>query len=215
MNTGSQNGHIEHAHLNEEWIRKYQSKSLAAEELEAAGRHLSDCGSCRRVVLERMGPVRLPEELSELPEPLHLSYEQITAYIDDKLGGADRERVDAHTFICASCSREIEDLRKLDAMLAEPEAEVKTEPARVSLWERLAQAFRVPGAVPKFGMALGAVVLGVFLLLPLKFGGGGGGGDIDNLVRRAGSASPGLSFGGLALVVGGVLYIVYRLLRRR
>ncbi len=215
MNTESQNWHTEPTHLDEEWIRKYQSKSLAAEELETAGRHLSDCGSCRRVVLERMGPVRLPEELADLPEPLHLSYEQITAYIDGKPGGAEKERVEAHSFICSSCSREIEDLRKLDALLAEPEAEVKTEPARVSLWERMMQAFRVPGAVPKFGMALGAIVVGVLLLNPGGRAGSGGGG-FPNLIQEFGTGlHEGIHLGGYALVAAGVVYIAYLLMRRR
>jgi len=220
MSNGLQNGRAEQAHLNEEWISKYQSKSLGIEELQAASRHLSDCGNCRRVLLGRMGPIRLPEELAEMPEALHLSYEQITAYIDDKLVGADKERIEAHTFICATCSREIEDLRKLDAhlaepILAEPIREVKPEAPKVSLWERMAQAFQLPGAMPKFGMALGAIIVGAVLLIPGKFVGGGGGGQFDEMVRRTGTVSPGLSLGGMALVIGGVVYIVYRLRRRR
>jgi hypothetical protein len=215
MNTGSQNGRIEQAHLNEEWIRKYQSRSLAAEELEAAGRHLNDCGACRRVLLASMGAVRLPEELAELPEPLHLSYEQITAYIDGKLAGADKERVETHSFICGSCSREIADLRKLDALLAEPESEVKTEPSRVSVWERMAQAFRMPGAMPKFGLALGAIVVGFFLLSPRGQTGGNWSPHYDWFRGMGAGAHEVLHLGAYALIIGGVVYIAYRLLGRR
>ncbi len=214
MSTGSQNGRIEQAHLNEEWIRKYQSKSLAVEELQAGGRHLSECGTCRRVLLSRMGPVRLPEELAEIPEALHLSYEQITAYIDGKLNSAAAERVEAHTFICASCSREIADLRKLDAQLAEP-ALVKEPPVpRGSLKERFAQFVRMPALAREFGLAFGAVVAGIFLLLPGGHGGGQGTNAVG-LMHLGSSAHQGLNLGAYALVIAGLVYMVYRFWRRR
>ncbi len=210
MSAGSQNGHAGHAHLNEEWIRKYQSKSLAVEELQAAGRHLKDCGACRRVLLSRMGPARLPEELAEMPESLHLSYEQITAYIDGQLAGADKERAEAHTFICASCRREIKDLKKLDAQLAAPVAEAKPIVPKLSLWERMTQAFRVRGAMPKFGLAFGAIIAGIFLLFP----GGRGGPSNPDLHHVASELHTGLHLGGYALVIGGAFYIVFRMWRR-
>ena len=145
---------------------EYQSKSLAVQELQAAGRHLGECGTCRRVLLARIGPVPLPEELAEMPEVLHLSYEQITGYIDGQLSGPDKEKVEAHVFICASCSREIDDLRKLDTQLATPAVEVKPEVSKLSLWQKITNAFKVPGGVPRFGLAFGAIVLGMFLLFP-------------------------------------------------
>lgn len=211
MSAGSQNGRTEPVHLNEEWIRKYQSKSLATQELQAAGRHLGECGTCRRVLLARVGPLRIPEELGEIPEVLHLSYEQITDYIDGQLMGKEKERVEAHAFICASCNREIEDLRRLDARLATPVAEVKRDVAKVSLWERMTQAFRVPGAGSRFGMAFGAIVAGIFLLVPggLKTGISNHGNEVVLDFRE------GLHLGGYALVIAGAVYIVYRLFRRR
>ena len=210
MSAGSQNGHSGNAHLNEEWIRKYQSKDLAAEELQAAGHHLKDCGSCRRELLAQMGPVRLPEELAEMPEALHLSYEQITGYIDGQLEGADKEKVEAHTFICASCRQEIKDLRKLDAQLAAPVAEVRPIVPKLSAWDRMMQPFRVPGAMPKFGLAFGAIVAGVFLLIP---------GppqtppnpDLHEVYLKL---HEGMHLGGYVLLVGGAFYIVYRMWRR-
>ena len=215
MSTGSQNGRIEHGHLNEEWIRKYQSKSLAVEEFQAGGRHLSDCGTCRRELLARMGRVRLPEELAEIPEALHPSYEQITAYIDGRLGKTEKERFEAHTFICASCSREIEDLRKLDAQLAEPVAEVTPGEVKVSLWERMTQAFRVPGAMPKFGLALGAIVAGFFLLSPRGQPRENWSSHYDWLRGMGSGVHEALHLGAYALIIGGVVYIAYRLLGRR
>jgi hypothetical protein len=212
MSAESQNGRTEHGHLNEEWIRKYQSKGLAVQELQAAGRHLGECGTCRRVLLARIGPVRFPDELAEIPETLHLSYEQITGYIDGQLRGVDKEHVEAHAFICASCTREIDGLRKLDNQLAMPVAEVKPEVPKLSLWERISDSFRVPGGAARFGLAFGAIVAGVLLLIP--------GGRMARSVTNPGnevvlSFREGLHLGGYALVIGGVFYVAYRLLRRR
>lgn len=214
MSAGSQNGRLEPGHLNEEWIRRYQSKSLAAGELQAAGRHLKDCGTCRRVLLAQMGPMRLPEELADLPEALHLSYEQITGYIDGQLAGKDREVVEAHTFICENCRREVADLGKLEARLAVPAAEAKPSVPKLSLWERMTQAFRAPGAMPKFGVAFGAIVAGIFLLFP-------GGPRFGQQVPCCGPPDQwiaelhaGMHVGGYVLVMGGVFYIVYRMWRR-
>ena len=215
MSKGSQNGRPGQPHLNEEWIRKYQSKSLALQELQTGGRHLEGCGACRRVLLARMGPLQLPEELAEIPEALHLSYEQITGYIDGQLSAADNKHVEAHTFICGQCSREIDDLRKLGAQLAAPVVEVKAQVRKVSLWERMAQAFRLPGVAPRLGLAFGAVVAGVLLLIPGSRTGSAGGG-FTNLIRDFGPAAhERMHLGGYALLTAGVVYIVYRLLRRR
>ena len=211
MTAGSQNGRVDHGHLNEDWITKYQSKTLAMDELQAGGRHLTGCGTCRRALLARTGTLRLPEELTVMPEALHLSYEQISAYIDGQLAGADKERVEAHTYICESCSREIENLKTLDAQLAAPAPEVVPAVPKLSLWERMIQAFRVPGAMPKFGLAFGAIVAGVVLLFPATRGGIWSP-DLQQVVL---DHREGLHLGGYVLVLGGVFYIVYRMWRQR
>jgi hypothetical protein len=214
MSAGPQNGSAGHAHLNEEWIRKYESKSLAVEDLQAGSRHLSGCGSCRRTVLARLGPVRLPEELADIPDTLHLGYEQISDYIDGKLDKADKQKVEAHTFICASCSREIEALRKLDAQLASPAVADKAAVPKLSLPERMAQIFLAPGAAWKFGLAFGAIFAGVLLLVPAGPGGGVGP-NSTRLIHLGENAHHGLSLGGYALIVAGVVYVIYGMLRRR
>jgi hypothetical protein len=214
MSAGSQNGYPPQAHLTDEWIGKYQAKSLAVEDLESASRHLNDCGTCRRVLLARMGPVRLPEELAEMPEDLHLSYEEIAGYIDGKLDAAGRDQVEAHTFICTTCSSEIADLRRLDAQLAAPVAAVRPEATRRSLGQRIAQLFQVPGMTRELILALGAIVAGIFLLLPAGPGRESGP-YADTLTRLGADGRAGLHIGGYALVIGGVVYLLYRLWKRR
>lgn len=214
MSAHSQNGRVQDAHLNEELMQKYQTRSLAVEERRAADRHLSGCGSCRRVLLARMGAVQLPEEIAALPEPLHLSYEQMTAYIDGQLSGGDKDLVEAHTFLCASCSREIADLQRLDAQLAAPTVEVKAAAPKVSIGQRIAQFFAAPGRMRELGLALGAIVAGVFLF---QSGNRSGGGSpvAARIVHLGPGAASSLHLGGYALVTAGIAYIVYSLWRKR
>jgi predicted anti-sigma-YlaC factor YlaD len=217
MSAQSQNGRAaENVHLNEEMMQKYQTHRLAVEELRAADRHLSSCGTCRRILLARMGPLRLPEELAEVVEPLHLSYEQITAYIDGALTGADKELVEAHTFLCASCSREIADLRRLDQQLAAPAAtETKAVVPSVSITGWVRQFFAAPGRVREFGLAFGAIVAGFFLLFQAGQGGGEGGGSAARIMHLGAPGHAGLNLGGFLLLTAGVGYIAYSLWKKR
>ena len=212
MSSGAQNGRPESGgHLNQELIEKYQSRNLALEELQAADRHLNGCGICRRALLARMGLVRLPEELADIQEPLHLSYEQITAYIDGALSGVDKERVEGHTFICASCSREVADLKRLDAQLKAPEPVVAKVEAKPSLGRRIANFFAVPGRARELGLAVGAIVVGLFLFRV----GSVGGSPTATQIFLPGANSSASHLGGYALLAAGMVYLVYVLFRKR
>ncbi len=218
MSAQSQNGRHRDEHLDEDTIEKYRSHRLVVDELRAADRHLSGCGSCRRVLLARLGPVRLPDEITDLPEPLHLSYEHITAYVDNALSGADKERAEAHLFLCASCSREIAEVRKLDARLAAPAAEVKaggraSEP-REALGARLARFFAAPGRMREFGVALGAIVVG-FLLFQAGHGPSAVSRTAARFIHFSADSQDGLNIGGCVLVIVGTAYVLYSLFRKR
>jgi Putative zinc-finger len=217
MSAQSKNGRPHTLHLNEETMRKFQDRSLAVEERRAAHHHLNGCGSCRRALLARMGPVRLPEEIAEIPEPLHLSYEQITAYVDDQLDSAGKARADAHLFLCASCSRELAGLRKLDARLAASPARAIAAPVpepKEPLSTRIARYFRAPGRTRDLGLAFGVIVIGLFLFQA---------GDRTTAVSRTAArlihlgsdSSAGLSYGGYAFIAAGLAYMLFSLLRRR
>ncbi len=208
MSAQSQNGRHRDEHLDEDTIEKYRFHRLVVDELRAADRHLSGCGSCRRVLLARLGPVRLPDEITDLPEPLHLSYEHITAYVDNE----------AHLFLCASCSREIADVRKLDARLAASAAEVKaggqaSEP-REALGARLARFFAAPGPMREFGVALGAIVVG-FLLFQAGHGPSAVSRTAARFIHFSADSQDGLNIGGCVLVIVGTAYVLYSLFRKR
>ena len=218
MSAHSQNGRPRAGHLNEETMQRLKDRSLAVEELRAAHHHLNDCGSCRRKLLARIGPVRLPEEIADVSDPLHLSYEQITGYVDDALNPAEKARAEAHLFLCVSCSRELAGLRKLDAQLAAaPAMAAASAPApwpKESLAVRLARFFAVRGRARELGMAFGVIVIGLFL-----FQAGKGTTAVSRtaarLIHLGTDSSAGLSLGGYVLVAAGLAYMGYSLFRKR
>jgi hypothetical protein len=215
MSAQSKNGQAENAHLDEELMRKYQTHTLHGEELQLADRHLRLCGGCRRSLLARMGSVRLPEELADLPEPLHLSYEQITTYLDGALTGAEKESADAHLFLCASCSRELADLKRLDSQLAAQEpVDLKAREPRVSLAARIARFFAVPGRIREFGVAFGAIVLGV-LLFQAGHGTEQGSKTAARLIHLGANEHAGLNLGGIVLITAGLGYMLFSFIRKR
>ena len=216
MSAYSQNGRPRSLHLNEETMRRFQDRSLAQEEWHAAHQHLNQCGSCRRALRGRIGPLPLPEEIDAIPEPLHLGYEQITAYLDNTLRPADKQRAEAHLFLCVDCNREIEGLRKLDAQwAAEPVRTVETVPeSKLPLAVRLARFFRVPGRAREMGMAFGVIVMGLFL-----FQAGRGTTGVSRAAARVihlgADSNAGLSYGGYGFIALGLAYMLFSLFRKR
>ena len=206
------------AHLTREQMQSYRVRTLGPEELALAGQHLSGCDACRRALRSVMGPIVLPEEVKAMPEPLHLTYAQITAYLDGKSGLQEKERTEAHFFLCASCSRELEDLRRLDLQLAAPvveQSEVKAEP--IPLRQRLAQFFAVPGRSGQLGFASAAMIAGFVLLYraDLATESHVGVGGAAHVIRVGAELHPGLSLGGILLVGLGLGYLLYVLLKKR
>jgi hypothetical protein len=215
----SANGRATNAHLDEEILRKYQSRTLAGEDLRSADQHLSGCPGCRRVLLARMGPIALPPQAMEMPEPLHLTYEQISAYVDGKVAVADKERIEAHAFLCASCRREVAGIRRFDEQLAAQAVTVQAaaSPGN-SLIDRIARFFAVQGRTREFGLALGAIVAGFFLLYQADRtvrDGAPGGSDAARLIHLGANAHPGMNLGGFVLLTAGIGFIVYSLWRKR
>jgi len=203
MTTYSTNREPQAAHLSEDQMRRYRDRTLTIEERQAAGLHLGGCGACRRALLSRMGPVALPEEAASLPEPLHLSYEQITAYVDGKLAPTDKDRAENHLFICGSCRREVEE---------------KAAVQRTPFLQRLARFFAAPGRGREFGLAFGAIIAGFFLLYgagPAGQRGPESARGAARLMMSTAHAHPGLNVGGFLLVTLGLSYLAYSLWRRR
>jgi hypothetical protein len=103
-------------HLSAQQVEQYSKRQLAPEELLDAGDHLVVCEACR---LKLSNVEQLDNSLSVLREdfraearrsPEHLTYEQLSGYVDDHLDEVEREIVDSHAVVCAPCKEELRDL---------------------------------------------------------------------------------------------------------
>jgi hypothetical protein len=204
-------------HLSEGQLEAYQGRTLAGSDLLEVDGHLRECSSCRRLLLSRVESLILPEEVLTMTEPLHLSYEQIAAYVDGKLTGADQQQVEAHKFICKSCDREIADMVMLDQQLAISPAKVNAV-EQISLRTRIAQFFASPGRAREFGLAFGAIIVGAFVILQADRAPGAGAmgsGEAARLIHLGASGHPAMDLGGCLLVAIGLAYLGYSIWKKR
>ena len=148
-----------------------------------------------------------------------------------------KRQAESHLFLCASCSRELEGLKQLDAQMAESPAQAQeavqgarasvsvrrtVQPAKASAATpftlRMAEFFRVPGRIRDFGLAFGAMAAGILVLIQANYvttPGTGGSGDAARLLMPSVHGHPGLGMGGILLLLLGAGYLWYSLRRKK
>jgi tetratricopeptide (TPR) repeat protein len=148
------------AHLNREELEAYQRRALAAGDLLAASRHVAECRECAARLRANMGSAGVARLAAEDDDEGHLSYEQIEAYVDERISTRERAEVDAHVHQCRDCASDLEDVREFAAqMRVRPEA-------RVTWRERVAQWLHVPPfAMAGSAAAVALVLTASFLLI--------------------------------------------------
>jgi anti-sigma factor RsiW len=167
------------AHLSPQQVEQYRRRTLPPAELLDASDHLAACEACRSRVADTG---RIDATLSGLREdfrqqssaPLtHLDYQQLSLYVDDELDEVEREIVDSHTMVCASCKEELRDLfafkDTLHATSDAPTVEEKTG-ERGAFWERISDWWQRPGRRSRLQFigamaALALISFGVWLAL--------------------------------------------------
>ena len=159
-------------HLTPHDLAGLRGRTLAPERLLAVTRHLSRCSTCSR---SAQGTFPIPSAAGELGQPLHPSYEELTAHLAAKPESPEWTRVAQHLELCRGCAAEVSELRMLDAKL-EADSRVPVEAAveRPGAFEWLRRFLGIPDASPAFaGVSLCAVVLGALLLTVQAVPGGG------------------------------------------
>jgi anti-sigma factor RsiW len=204
-------------HLTADELEGYRSCDLPHEAFLAADRHLGECAVCRRTLRAGTARVRLPDFVNELSEPLHPDYEQLSRYVDGLLDPVERQSLEMHMLICASCSKELADLKALDARWKEP---VRAEelPKRERWLERLRVFFASPGRVRELGVAFAMLVLGCFVLVQAGRPGvisPSSAGQTARLISLNTAAHSFWGIGGLFLIVAGVAVLLRGLFRKR
>jgi Putative zinc-finger len=106
-------------HLDTHGLELFIARKLPPDDLLRVARHLGVCQSCRKRIahVEGIGArvESLRAELSWNAKSVehHLDYEQLEAYVDDKLDAVGREIADNHLASCPPCAREAQELESL------------------------------------------------------------------------------------------------------
>jgi hypothetical protein len=211
------------AHLTHEELKGYESGTLANSTLVVADRHLADCAVCRYELRRTTAAPELPEIVREMGEPVHLTYEEMAAYVDAKIDDAARERMNEHAAICKSCSKELRDLQVFDARLAVefntvPAAQVEAGPNWLERWMGgVAQFFATPTRLRFAGAGVGLMLLGVFTLLQVQVKDGAvqpGSVVMSHVTLLSASTHPDIVYGGFLIAIVGLIALLYGLFKK-
>jgi hypothetical protein len=211
----------ESQHLTRAELEAYGAKSLAAAQLLSADRHLGSCGVCRHELWAAVVPPPLPALLPDAERPLHLRYEEMTAYIEAALDEQTRERAEQHMLICASCSREVRELQAFDLRVErELQAQAIAPPPPTWLeqgWQSLKSFLASPQRLRYATAGFAAMLLGVFMMLQVRVSGNGisSARSMEHVARVSASPHAGLVYGGLLLAISGLLVLLYGLVHTR
>ena len=121
-------------HVTAQQIEQYRSKGMPPEDLLAFDRHVAQCGECRsQLASEQLVTSFIAGLVSAADAPEHLTFDQMTAYVDAKSDDVDREIVESHVELCARCATELGDLAAFAQSMA---AEAEPDPMH-SHWKDL------------------------------------------------------------------------------
>ena len=147
-------------HLTQAQIEELRAaRRLSPPELFAVGQHLGECAECRaRVDVVRANAERLRDDFRQAARlPEHLSFEQLSALVDDSLNEIDREIAESHLSVCPLCEREMRDLRAFAVTLESEKRKVAAADAagERGFWEKV-RAFIFS---PAFGASFAALLI--------------------------------------------------------
>ena len=130
-------------HVTAQQIEQYRSRGMPSEDLLAFDRHLAECGECRKQLASEERVTALLTGLASASDaPEHLSYDQMTAYVDAKSGDVEREIVESHVELCARCAAELGDLAAFAQMMS-----TETEPSPMESQRTGLGAISLPGKI--------------------------------------------------------------------
>jgi hypothetical protein len=210
-------------HLTREELKGYGDRTMAANALLNADRHLAGCAVCRNELRRAVSAPALPVVVIEMSEPVHLSYEEMSAYIDAKVDEAAKGQMEEHVSICRSCAKELKDLQAFDARMAlelnaAPVEKVEAAPSWFTkVREGVAAFFATPARLRLATAGVGLMLLGVFSILQVQGPGGTehkGALAMSHITLFSAASNPHLFYGGFVVAAGGAIVLLYGLLKR-
>src|SRR5216684_625553 len=100
-------------HITKSRMQRFRVRALPVGELAAIARHLDVCPSCNHQLTEMLRSRRGPEPLKITLAPEfqfrheHVDYEQLVRLADKAMDAPEREMLDVHLKVCASCQEDV------------------------------------------------------------------------------------------------------------
>jgi anti-sigma factor RsiW len=157
-------------HFSTKQVEHYLQRAMTPAELLAADDHLAACSACRERLTQAKEPSALVASLraglrAEAREVRkHLAYEQLAAYVDDRMGDVDREIVDSHLAVCSRCGEEMRDLFAFRETLSSAPLAAPAAQTAPSLRERLLSPVRMALGQSPLRLAGGVAALTLIAL---------------------------------------------------
>lgn len=203
-------------HLTDQELEGFRNHTSAPQQLLRADRHLASCAECQRRLRSVGTGAPLPSLALE-EEPVHATYEQICAYLDNTQDASHREWMEYHLQACAQCAAEVKDLKQFDARM---EVEAHPVPAAATPetgWrERLTKGFAAFFAAPQrpgfVTVALSFLVVGLVAITQVEAPHPTGAQNYTVLyeVTHFAPADARLFYGGILLAALGLAGVWYR-----
>jgi hypothetical protein len=151
-------------HLTKQHIEACRAGQLSADTLPYVFDHTAVCEACRELIgsAPQLRAALDNWKKDFAVEPLaHLPYEQMAAYVDEKIDSVEREIVESHIRVCGQCSQEAQDLKAFSAEFTPALANQSSveqltisapveQTAAPGFWEKFVAFWRTP----KYGMPL-------------------------------------------------------------
>jgi hypothetical protein len=146
-------------HLTVQHIEAYRAEKLSGDALPFVYGHIAVCETCR---IQLGDAPKLRASLDNwkndfaIEPPVHIAYEQLTAYVDKKIDSVEREIIESHIKICVQCSQEALDLLAFSTEFKSEEVNESpanlltvSVPAKQTItpvfWQKLIAFWQLPG----------------------------------------------------------------------
>ncbi len=154
-------------HLSDMEIEGYIQRTLPPDKLLHLDDHLATCRACRTAMIAA-APVNEAAVLDALDQSdydAHLSFERLSAYVDDHLDEVEREIANHHLHECGLCYTQLNDLEILKAdIAAAPVPVTAAEPALVRFWDRLRERRFPVFAIPAIAVLLVGILFAAWFI---------------------------------------------------
>src|SRR5437870_7310807 len=161
------------SHVSKSEMERFSLSALPQTALNSISEHLTTCQACHQLFVEalrrekRSTGLRFTIEPEILLRHEHLDYERLVGLTDNSLDATDREIIDTHVCVCATCNERV---RSFLAFKDELEPELRArygpaarEPQRKSVfWADWRRGFAWN---PAYAAAILLVVIGLVVAL--------------------------------------------------